>query len=297
MNWKTSLRLIYDSFSQALADNVPLLTAGIAFYSLVSLAPLIVVAVAVAGLVFGHEAAQGEVFEQLRALMGAEGAQAVQGMILRSSETGRGAVATALGVLVLLFGASRLFAALRITLNTIWGVQARSDWGMTGMVRDRLSAFLMVLGTGFLLLVSLLLSAALAAITKYFTALLPGANLLWRLLDLLLNFGLTWLIFGLILQVVPDVRLAWRDVILGALLTSLLFGLGRYLIGLYLGQGSFASVYGAAGSLVILLFWIYYSAQILCLGAEFTKLYARRRGARVELSPRVVYERQQSDRE
>jgi membrane protein len=284
MTWKTPFLIAADAFYRSLDDNVAMLAAGLAFYSLISLAPLLVIAISVAGLVFGQQAAEGEVVAQLADLLGRDGAAAVQEMIRRTSRPGASVTATTIGVLVLLFGASRLFGALEVSLNSIWGVRVTSPPGVIAgainVIKHRFLSFLMVLGTGFLLLVSLLISAALAAVHKYFHGLLPGWDIFWQWINTIASFGVSILVFAAILRGVPDVVLRWRDVLVGAVVTGLLFGIGRFLMGMYLGRGSFGSTYGAAGSLVVLLFWVYYSAQILLLGAEFTKVYMERRGVR-----------------
>jgi membrane protein len=284
MTWKAPASMAVEAFYRSLDDNVALLAAGLAFYSLVSIAPLLVISISVAGLVFGQQAVEGEVVAQLADLLGRDGAAAVQELIRRTSRPNASVTATSIGVLVLLFGASRLFGALEVSLNSIWGVRMASPPGMiagaVNVIKHRFLSFLMVLGTGFLLLVSLLVSAVLAVANKYFHGLLPGWDILWQWINAIASFGVSILIFAAILRGVPDVVLRWRDVLVGAVATSLLFGIGRFLLGMYLGRGSFGSTYGAAGSLVVLLFWVYYSAQILLLGAEFTKVYAERRGVR-----------------
>jgi membrane protein len=284
MSWKTPFSLAIEAFNRSLADNVAVLAAGLAFYALISIAPLLVITISLAGLVFGEQAAEGQIVGELGELIGREGAVLLQEMIRRTSRPGASVTAAVLGVLVLLFGASRLFGALETSLNGIWGVRLNAPAGVVAgalsVIKYRFLSFLMVLGTGFLLLVSLVISAALAAAQTYFSDALPGWGVLWQWLSALVNFGITTLMFAAILRGVPDLVLRWRDVVVGALVTSVLFSIGRFLMGLYLGQGSFASAYGAAGSLVILLFWLYYSAQILLLGAEFTKVYAEHRGVR-----------------
>jgi membrane protein len=293
MHWKTPFTMAWQTVTQSFEDNVPLLAAGVAFYALISIAPLMIIVIAVAGLVFGQDAAEGQIVAELADLMGQEGARVIQEMVRRSSQPSASITATAIGVFVLLFGAMRLFGALQTVLNSIWGVHIKSTSSLVGGVlatlRDRFFSLLMVLGTVFLLLTSLVVSAALTAVITYFRELLPSTELIWRWASFLVGFVITTGIFAAILRGVPDVVLRWRDVAVGAVVTSLLFSLGRYLMGMYLGGGSFGSVYGAAASLVIILFWIYYSVQILCLGAEFTKLYVRRFGGDVETRKRAEF--------
>lgn len=293
MPWKTPFVMAWQTVNQSFEDNVPLLAAGVAFYALISIAPLLVIIISVAGLVFGQDAAEGQIVAELADLIGREGARVLQEMVRRSSQPSASITATVIGVLVLLFGAMRLFWALQAALNSIWGVHIKAApsliGGLIATLRDRLFSLLMVLGTVFLLLISLVVSATLTAAITYFQALLPGTELIWRWASFLMNFIITTLIFAAILRGVPDVVLRWRDVMVGAVVTSLLFSLGRYLMGMYLGGGSFGTVYGAAASLVIILFWVYYSVQILCLGAEFTKLYVRRFGGDVETRKRAEF--------
>jgi membrane protein len=266
-------------------DKVPRLGAALAFYSLLSLAPLTLIAVAVAGFVFGEAAAQGHVVSQMRGLVGQQGAEAVQEMLAHAHRPGAGVVATLIGVATLLIGAGGVFGALQDALNTIWEVQPKPGRGWLGIIKDRFLSFAMVLGTGFLLLVSLLLSAALAAVFHGIESLAPGAGILLRVANTVLSFALISVLFALIFKVLPDVEISWRDVWVGAVLTTILFLIGKGLIGLYLGRSSYGSAYGAAGSLVVLVVWVYYSALILFFGAEFTQVYANHYGSRIKPSP------------
>lgn len=205
---------------------------------------------------------------QIRGLVGQQGAEAVQAMILNTSKPGAGIVATILGVITLLFGASGVFGQLQDALNTIWEVTPRPDRGVLRILRDRFWSFTIVLGTGFLLLVSLILSATLAGLSTYFQNLVPGLVQLWQFVNFVVSFGIVTLLFALIYRLIPDAKVAWNDVWIGAAVTAFLFSIGRYLIGLYLGSSAIGSAYGAAGSLVIVLVWVYYSAQILLFGAD-----------------------------
>jgi membrane protein len=270
--------LLRQTFTEWSEDKVPRLAATLAYYTLFSLAPLLVIAIAVAGLVFGREAARGEVVTQLDGLIGRAGAEAIQSLIDNAARPEAGWIATVVGLATLLFGASGVFAQLQDALNTIWEVRPKPGRGLLSMLRQRFVSFTMVLGTGFLLLVSLVVSAALAAAGRYFQGLVPGSETFWQVLTAAISFAATTLLFGLIFKVVPDVKVWWRDVWIGAVATAGLFTLGRYLIGLYLGRSAIGSTYGAAASLVIVILWVYYSAQILFLGAEFTQVWARRHG-------------------
>lgn len=243
--------------------------------------------IAVAGVAFGQQATQGQVVDQISGLVGRDGAELIQGMIASAGNRSTGIVATVLGIVTLLLGASGLFGALHDSLNTIWEVQPKPA-GIMGMLRQRFVSFTMVLGVGFLLLVSLVLTTALAALGRFVGGLTPGSELLAQILNFIVSFGVITLLFALIYKILPDVDIEWKDVWIGAAATSLLFTIGRTLIGLYLGRSGAASAYGAAGSLVLMLLWVYYSAQILFLGAEFTQVYAKRFGSRIRPSANAV---------
>ena len=263
-------------------DRALVLGAALAYYTLFALAPLLVLVIAVAGLALGRAAAQGEIVAQIEGLMGPDGAKMIEGMIVRASRPASGVVATLVSLGTMLLGASGVFGQLQAALDQIFGAEAsaRRGGGVRAAVRQRLAYVGMILGIGFLLLVSLVLSAALAAVHDLLAARLPVAA---RVLPPL-NFGLSFVVvsglFALVYKVLPAVELAWRDVWLGAACTAILFTTGKSLIGIYLGRAGATSVYGAAGSLVLVLLWIYYSAQILLLGAEFTEVYSRRWGSR-----------------
>jgi len=254
--------------------------AALAYYTLFSLAPLLVLVIAIVGLAFGRAAAEGEIVGQVTHLMGPEGAKVVQDMILRASEPKSGVVATVVSLVTMLVGASGVFGQLQSSLNDIFEVPPRPGGGVRNVLKQRLAHFGMILGIGSLLWASFVLSAALAALHGYVATYLP---VLGRVLGPL-NTGLSFLVvttfFALIYKVLPDVRMHWQDVWLGALFTAILFAAGRSLIGLYLAHTGTTSIYGAAGSLVLVLLWVYYSAQILLLGAEFTEVYSRFYGSR-----------------
>jgi membrane protein len=262
-------------------DRAPRLGASLAFYTVLSLSPLLIVAIAIAGAVFGQEAAQGELLAQTRSLIGQQGAEAIQSLIENANRPGAGVIATILSVITLLFGASGIFGELQGAMNTIWGVEPRPDRGIKGAIMDRLLSFGLVLGVGFLLLVSLILSSVLSALGGQLSDALPAYNILWQLLEVVVSFLVITLLFAALYKFIPDVEISWRDVWIGALVTSVLFAIGRFALGLYLGNSSTTSVYGAAGSLVVVLLWVFYSAQILFFGAEFTQVYANRFGSKI----------------
>jgi membrane protein len=246
-----------------------------------SLAPLLVIAIAVASLVFDPAEVQRGVVEQVGGLVGSEGAGLIETMIQNAQQPGTGIVATILGVVGLLLGALGAFGQLQDALNTIWEVKPKSGGGILALLRDRLLSLTMVLVVGFLLLVSLVISAGLAAVGNFMASLLPESELLLQVLNFALSFAVITVLFALMFKYMPDAKIAWGDVWIGAAITALLFTIGKILIGLYLGNASVTSSYGAAGSLAVLLLWMYYSAQIFFLGAEFTQVYANRFGSRV----------------
>jgi membrane protein len=266
-------------------DNAPRLGASLAFYTLLSLAPILIVVVAIAALAFGQKAAQGQLIWEIQDLVGTEGARAIQGLIQSAYKPGTGTTATVLGVLTLVLGASAVVVELRDALNTIWHVPAAafsSFRGFLRLVKERFYLFGLILGVGFLLLVSLALNAAIAALGSLFGSLLPASVSVLHLAVFLISFLLITFLFAAIYKFLPDVQLKWSDVIVGACFASLLFTIGKQLIGIYLGKASFGSTYGAAGSLVIVLVWVYYSSQLFFFGAEFTKIYTETFGSRLD---------------
>jgi membrane protein len=273
--------LVKQTFVEWDEDNASRLAAALAYYAVFSLAPLLVITIGLAGMVFGDDAVQGHVVTQLQGYIGSRGATLVQDMIVAARKPTHNVAATMLGVAVLLFGAAGVFRELQDALNTIWEVKARPGRGWRGLLLDRALAFVMVLGTGFMLLLSVALSAAFAALGTFLSELLPIPESALHVLNFAVSFSLITFMFALIFKVVPDAKVAWRDVWIGAAITALLFAAGTLLIGLYLGKSTVASTFGAAASLAILLVWIYYSAQILFLGAEFTQVYARWRGSTI----------------
>lgn len=288
MNVKSGFGLIKESFQEWQKDGALDLGAALAFYTIFSLAPLLLVALAVAGLLWDRGQIQGQLIAEIQGLMGPQGAQAVQTMLANAGQHRSGAIATVIAVVTILFGATGVFVQLQTALNRVWNVEARPGLGVWSFVKTRLISFGMVLGVGFLLLVSLVVSTAVSAVGKWATGLLPGSEALMQGLTFAVSFALTIFLFALMYKFVPDVEIGWRDVWIGAVVTALLFTLGKFLIGLYLGKSGVASTYGAAGSLVIVLLWIYYSSQILFLGAEFTQVYATRYGSQIKPSKHAV---------
>ncbi len=281
MNFKLILGLFKETFNEWQEDKASRLAAALAYYTIFSIAPLLIIVIAIAGAVFGEAAARNAIFTQLQGLIGAAGAEVIQNAIESASQPRAGTIASLISIVVLIFGATGFFTELQDSLNTIWEVKPKPGKVVKNMVRQRFLSFAMVLAIGFLLLVSLVISTILAALINYFQILLPGIDFIWQIVNFTLGFIITTLLFGLIFKVLPDAKIVWKDVLIGAALTSLLFSLGRYALGQYLGNNTFGSTYGAAGSIVVILVWVYYTAQILFFGAEFTQVYARRYGSRI----------------
>jgi membrane protein len=257
-------------------DNVPRLGASLSYYTLFAMAPILVVAIAIAGFFFGAEAVRGQIVGEIKGLVGLEGAMAVQAMLEGAAKPSSSRVATGVGMVTFFLGATGAFLELQTALNAIWRVKPKPTAGIRELVLQRLISFGLVVGVGFLLLVSLVVSAALAALEGYLGRALPEFTLLTQALNVLLSLGVITLLFAMVYKVLPDVDLYWRDVWVGALVTAGLFTIGKSLIGLYLGTSGMASSYGAAGSVVVLLVWVYYSAQVVLLGAEFTRAHVER---------------------
>ena len=280
--------LLKQVFNAWLDDDVPSMGAALAYYTLFSLAPLLLIVISVAGLVFGQEAARGEIESQLRTLMGEPGANAVQALLASVGKPSESTLATLLGVLLLLIGATTVFGELQSALDRIWRVPAVAPvHGWLHLIRARLLSFGMILVIGFLLMVSLLLSAALATMERLWSPLFGGWISIASASNAAAGFALVTAMFALIYKVMPRAQVLWRAVWTGALFTALLFSLGKALIGVYLGRSGIVSGFGAAGSLVVVLLWVYYSAQIFLIGAEFTWVYANLFGSRKPLKPAI----------
>ncbi|MEX0271721.1 YihY/virulence factor BrkB family protein [Leptolyngbyaceae cyanobacterium UHCC 1019] len=289
MRLKDGVRLIKGTFAEWKEDNVPVLAAALAYYTVFSLAPLLLIAIAIAGAVFGEEAARGELVRQIQGLVGKEGAEAVQAMIQNADKPGSGGtIATIVGVILLMFGASGVFGQLQSALNTIWEVKPKPGQGIRSFLVSRFLSFAMVLVIGFLLLVSLVLSSVLAAVSHVFNNLMPGLPILGQVINFLISFGVITVLFASIYKFLPDVKIPWKNLWVGAAVTAILFNIGKLAIGLYLGNSSVGSTYGAAGSLVVVLIWVFYSAQILLIGAEFTQVYSKYRGVPLRPSKHAV---------
>jgi membrane protein len=273
-------RLLKETVRAWSKDNAARLSAAVAFYTVLSSTPLLVVAVAVAGLVFGEEAARGLLGVELGKLVGPTAGAGIETLLVHAAAPTEGLLGSLVSLVVLLFGASAVFAELQAALNAIWNVEPNPSSGLWDYARQRFFTFLMVLGVAVLLLVSLVLSTLLSAAGKYFAHLLPGDALLWEVTNFVVAGLVIALLFALVFKIVPDTEVAWRDVWPGALATSLLFSVGKLVLGWYLGRASVASPYGAAGSVMVLVIWVYYAAQIFFFGAEFTHTFAEHRRGR-----------------
>lgn len=271
--------LLHEAFKEWVRDHDSRRGAALAFYTVFSLAPILIIAIAIAGLFFGEQAARGEIVAQVSGLIGPDGAHAVQAMIENAARPGAGAKAAIVGIVTLLIGATSALTELKADLDEIWGAPPEKMRGFWYFVRKRLLSFGLILALGFLLLVSLAFSAIVTALAKFWGA-YDVTSLLLQTLNFIVGFALVIALFAMIYKILPAERIAWRDVIIGAVMTALLFSIGKLLIGVYLGNSAIASTYGAAGSVILVLVWVYYSAQIFLFGAEFTKVYAHRCGSK-----------------
>ncbi len=285
---KRMFDLIKTTFQDWSEDNATRLAAALAYYTVFSIPPLLIIVLAIVGQFYNQNAARDQVLAQIGGVIGNTGADFMRGVLESARKPTDTLVASILSVITLILGATGVFGALQSALNTIWDVAPKPGRGLMGTIKDRFLSFTMVLGIAFLLLVSLVISTLLAALGQFLSGNAAQTTAMWELVNSLVSFLIFTMMFAMIFKVIPDVQIAWRDVWLGAVVTALLFVVGKYAIGLYLGRSSIASTYGAAGSLVVILIWIYYSAQILFLGAEFTQVYANLYGSRVRLKADAV---------
>ena len=275
-----SISLLKQTFSEWLDDKVPQLGAALAYYTVFSLAPLVLLLLAIVGFLFRNDPAGAwqKVTEQMSYFLDKSAIDVVQGIAQKASQPNKGVLATSIGILLALFGASGVFGQLQDALNTIWGVKTKPGVGIMGFIRSRFLSFAMVAGVCFLLLVSLVLESLLKSFSHYVQAMLPGGIVIALVVYSTFDLAVVVLLFASIFKFLPDVKIQWRDVWIGAVMTAIFFAIGKWALGLYLGSGTAASAYGAASSLITLLLWIYYSSQILLFGAEFTQVYASRAG-------------------
>ena len=276
-HWK----ILQQTAREFLDDQALRLSAALSYYAAFSLAPLLLIAIAVAGWVFGDEAVRGQVNEHLRGSLGETGATALQDMIAHARKPEKNLVASVAGIAMLLFGAGGVFGQLQEALNTVWGVKRRGGRGLKGLLKDRFLSFAMVLGTGFLLLTSMIISAVLQGLSEHVGTILSLPPAVWSVISGAASFLVIAALFAAIFKLLPDVRIAWKDVFLGAVFTAALFTIGKFVLGWYLGREATASAYGAAGALALVLLWVYYSSIILLFGAEFTQVAAVHRGGAI----------------
>jgi membrane protein len=274
--------VLKDAAMSFAGDNAPRLGAALAYYTVFSIAPLILITITLAGAIFGEEAARGEVFARMRQLIGDTGAEVVNEMVKDAARADTGAIAATLGIAALLFGASGVFAQLRAALNTIFKVTPKDTPIIMGFLKDRFLSVATVIVIGFLLLVALVVDTGISAAGGYMEHRLSGGEVLWHIVELVVSTAMITVLFALIFRYMPDVRTQWRDVWFGAIVTAILFSIGKFALGLYLGKKATDSTHSAAGALIVLLLWVYYSAQIVFLGAELTQAYSRRLGSRKE---------------
>lgn len=276
------IEIVGETFSEWSEDKASRLSAALAYYTVFSIPPLMVVAVGIASLFTDRATIEKQVVTQAGSLMGQKGAEGIQTILQSAEQPGNGELLpTLLGVALLLFGASGVFTQLQDAMNTIFGVKPDPKRGIVGIIKDRFLSFTMVLTIGFILLVSLVLSTVLASFGNFIGGLVTEAEILLWIVNFVISFGIFMLLFALIFKTIPDIEIAWRDVLIGAAITALLFKIGEYALGFYFDRSDPTSAFGAAGSIILLLLWVYYSAQIIFLGAEFTEVYARRLGSGV----------------
>ncbi|HYO49950.1 MAG TPA: YihY/virulence factor BrkB family protein [Chloroflexia bacterium] len=287
MSPKAIFELVRDTFKDWSEDKAARLGASLAYYTIFSIGPLLVIVISIASIVFDDAA--GQVAATISRMIGPDAGDIVKQTIENANKGGGNIIATGIGIVTLLFGAAGVFGQLKDALNTIWEVAPKPGAGIIGMLKDRFLSFTMVLGTGFLLMVSLVVSAALTALGGVLSDLIPGAEIIGQIINFLVAFFVIMLMFALLFKFLPDVKIAWSDVWIGAAVTALLFLLGQFALAFYIASGNVGSAFGAASALVIILVWIYYSSQILFLGAEFTQVYTNRYGSRVRPAPNAEF--------
>lgn len=276
---RPSLTLLKETASEWNADDCLRLSAALAYYTVFSLAPLLLLATAIAGFILGEEAVKGELSKQLSVLLGKQGAEAINALVANANKPAQGIIATIAGGVALILGATGVFSELKSSLNVIWDATPQKTSGIKAFFKDRLLSFAMVASIGFLLLVSMLVNTALSIASTFFSGHFEIPPALFQVFYTVLSFALTTFLFALIFKVLPEKKVEWRDVWVGALITALLFTIGRLLIGVYLGSSSVLSAFGASASVVLIMVWTYYSAAIVFFGAEFTEVYSRAHGS------------------
>ncbi len=282
----TIVELIKETIHDWMEDKAPRLSAALAYYTMFAIPPLLALLVLVAGAFFGREAVTGRMLSSIQGVTGARGATAVRGVLQQAgANPHQNAIGQVIAIVLLLFGAIGVFQQLKDALNTIWGVEPKPGRGIKGFIKDYVLSFAMLLGTGFLLLVSLVVSTALTALGTFLSRSLPGGSVLWHVVNILISIAVIACMFALLFKYMPQIQVRWKDIWVGAIATAVLFLLGQYAVGIYLGRGTVGSSWGAAGSVIVLLVWVYYSSLILFLGAEFTKVYTNRLGSHAQPEP------------
>ena len=288
--FKDSLKLLKDAFAGFIEDRGLKLSAALSYYTVFSMAPLLLLLISLAGVFFGRDAIQGQIFGEINGLLGNEAAKQIQDIIKNMELSGETNVALAIGGITLLIGATSVFGEIQDSINLIWKVKAKPKRGWVKMLKDRLLSSSLIVGLGFLLIVSLVVNGALLALSELFKSYFPEMTvLLFQIINVTISFLVITILFGVIFKVLPDAKIAWKDVRIGAFFTACLFLLGRFVIGLYIEKSGTASAYGAAGSIIVILVWVYYTAAILYFGAEFTLVYAEYVGAKIEPADYAVY--------
>lgn len=276
---KTTWKFLVQIFDEWIDDKAPKLAAALSFYTIFSMAPLVLISISVAGLVFGEAAAQGRIVNEIETFVGKEGAILIQRAVMKSNEGGGNIIATIIGLITLFIGASAVFVELQDSLNLIWKVRQKPGRPLKTLLRNRIISFILVIGMGLLLFALLLVSSLIEGLTDLLSKYLSIPGFVFTLTDIFISLSIVVILFSMIYKVLPDVYISWKDVRIGAFVTSILFIIGKYLITIYLGKTSYSSVFGAAGSLALIILWIYYSAQVIFLGAEFTYIYSLRMGS------------------
>ncbi|ESU24344.1 hypothetical protein FEDK69T_07880 [Flavobacterium enshiense DK69] len=283
-------RILKDTFQSFIDDRALKLSASLSYYTIFSLAPLLLLIISLTGIFFGRDAVQGEIFKEINGLMGSEAAAQIQDIIKNMELSGETNAAIVVSGIILLIGATSVFVEIQDSINMIWKLKAKPKKGWIKLIKDRLLSSSLIISLGFLLIVSLLINGALLALSEWLKNYFPSVTLIiFRIIDILVSFAVITTLFGVIFKVLPDAKISWKDVRSGAFFTACLFMLGRFLIGIYIDVTSTGSAYGAAGSLIVILVWVYYTAAILYFGAEFTKVYAEYMGAKIQPSDYAVY--------
>ena len=289
-NVKDTGKILKNAFTGFIDDRALKLSAALSYYTIFSLAPLLLLMISLAGVFFGRDAIQGHVFGEINGLIGNEAAAQIQDIIKHMELSGKTNLAIIIGAVTLIVGATSVFAEIQDSINIIWKVKAKPKRGWLKILKDRLLSSSLIVGLGFLLIVSLMVNGVLLALNDVFKSYFPEVTVLvFHAINIVISFGVITLLFGVIFKVLPDVEIAWKDVRVGAFFTACLFMFGRYIIGLYIETTSTGSAYGAAGSLIIILVWVYYTAAILYFGAEFTRAYAEHIGAKIRPASYAVY--------